>query len=298
MIGTALVASLLADGHQVTRLVRRRPRTGSADGITESGWDPGSTDGGLDRAAMAGVDAVVHLAGPGIADRRWTAGRKAEIRDSRVRGTRALALGLAGLDRPPAVLLSGSAIGWYADTGAHEADESAPAGSGFLADLVRDWESATEPASAAGIRVAHLRTGIVLSASGGTLARMLPPFRLGLGAQLGTGSQYMSWISLADHVGAVRFLLGRPDIGGPVNLTAPTPVTNASFTRALAGVLHRPALLRVPVPALRLALGEMAGEVLVSGRVLPRRLIEAGYPFRHFELTAALQSIFGKEDSS
>jgi uncharacterized protein len=293
MIGTALAASLVADGHQVVRLVRRRPanEAGSATAVTESSWDPDSADGSLDRSALDGIDAVVHLASAGIADQRWTAERKAKIRRSRVQGTRALACGLAGLGRPPAVLLSGSAIGWYGDTGTREVDESAPVGSGFLAGLVSDWEAAARPASAAGIRVACLRTGIVLSPSGGTLAKMLPPFRRGLGVKLGTGAQYMSWISLADHIGAVRFLLGRADISGPVNLTAPNPVTNAEFTQALARALHRPAVLRAPVPALRLALGAVADEILVSARVLPRRLLDSEYEFRHTELAAALESI-------
>ncbi|HEY2441520.1 MAG TPA: TIGR01777 family oxidoreductase [Streptosporangiaceae bacterium] len=297
LIGTALVASLRADGHEVIPLARRGAGTGAA-----AGWDPGAADGGLDPAAMAGVTAVVHLAGAGIADQRWTDDRKAEIRDSRVRGTRALATGLARLDQPPTALVCGSAIGWYGDTGNRETDESAPAGSGFLADLVRDWEAAAEPASVAGIRTAHLRTGLVLSPQGGTLGRLVPLFRLGLGLPLGPGTQYMSWISLADEVAALRFLLDRPDVTGPVNGTAPGPVTNADFTAALTAALGRPALLRLPVPglrlpasllrvptpALRLALGEMAGELLASARVLPHRLLEAGYPFRHPDITTAL----------
>jgi uncharacterized protein len=286
LIGTALVASLRADGHEVIRLVRRPPRAAG-----ESSWDPGSAGGDLDAAALGGTDGVVHLAGAGIADRRWTAERKAEVRDSRVQGTRALASGLARLDPPPTVLISQSAIGFYSDTADRGADESAPAGSGFLAELVTDWEAAAEPARAAGIRVAHPRTGIVLSPDGGTLGKLLLPFRLGLGAKLGPGSQYMSWITLADEVGAIRFLLDRADISGPVNLTAPNPVTNAVFTRALVKALGRPALLQLPTPALRLALGEAAGEMLASARVLPRRLLAAGYEFRHAEIFSALVSL-------
>jgi uncharacterized protein len=298
----------------VTRLVRHpaAPGTGSGRGTQAgdaaarddavSAWDPGSADGGLDPQAFTDVAAVVHLAGAGIGDRRWTAARKAEIRNSRVRATRALATGLAGLDKPPPTLLCASAIGWYGDTRDREVDESAPPGTGFLADLVRDWEQAADPARAAGIRTAHMRSGIVLSPRGGTLGRLVPLFKLGFGIPLGSGDQYMSWISLADEVGAMRFLLGRPDVAGPVNLTAPHPVTNCEFTEALNAALGRPAVLRVPVPALRLpgsvlhvptpalrlVLGEMSGEILASARVLPRRLLEAGYAFQHPGISSAL----------
>lgn len=288
-----------------------RPGPHAGDGVTRddavSAWDPGSVDGGLDPRAFTDVAAVVHLAGAGIGDRRWTAARKAEIRGSRVRGTRALATGLAGLDKPPRTLLCGSAIGWYGDTRGREADESAPPGAGFLADLVRDWEQAADPARAAGIRTAHLRSGIVLSPRGGTLGRLVPIFKLGFGIPLGSGGQYMSWISLADEVGAMRFLLDRPDIAGPVNLTAPHPVTNSEFTGALNAALGRPAVLGLPVPglrlpgsvlhvptrALRLALGEMSGELLASAQVLPRRLLEAGYAFQHPGISSALAYALG-----
>lgn len=314
LIGTALAASLRGDGHQVTRLVRRPAAPGGGTGPGSqaddaaapddavSAWDPDSVDGGLDPRAFTDVAAVVHLAGAGIGDRRWTAVRKAEIRNSRVRGTRALATGLAGLDKPPPTLLCGSAIGWYGDTHGRAVDESAPPGAGFLADLVRDWEQAADPARAAGIRTAHLRTGLVLSAHGGTLGRLEPIFKLGFGIPLGSGGQYMSWISLADEVGAMRFLLDRPDVAGPLNLTAPHPVTNSEFTEALNAALGRPAVLglpvpglrlpgsvlHVPAPALRVALGEMSGELLASAQVLPRRLLEAGYAFQHPDITSAL----------
>ena len=268
-------------------------------------WDPDAVDGGLDPQAFTDVAAVVHLAGAGIADRRWTTARKAEIRDSRVRGTRALANGLAKLGAPPATLVCGSAIGWYGDTGGREVDESAPPGAGFLADVVRDWEQAADPARAAGIRTAYLRTGIVLDPRGGTLAKLLPIFRLGLGIRLGTGEQYMSWVSLTDEVGAIRFVIDRPDLAGPVNSTAPHPVTNAELTEALNAALGHPTLARLPVPglrlpgsvlrvptaALRLALGEMSNDLLASARVLPRRLLKAGYPFRHPDLRTALADI-------
>lgn len=289
----------------MVRLARRPvPGTGGPAG-TVSAWDPGATDGGLDPRAFAGVTAVVHLAGAGIADRRWTAARKAEIRDSRVRGTRALATGLARLPNPPATLLCGSAIGWYGDTGGREVDESAPSGAGFLANLVRDWEQAADPARSAGIRTAHLRSGIVLASGGGTLGRLVPIFKLGFGLPLGPGTQYMSWISITDEVAAIRFLLGRPDIAGPVNATAPRPVTNAEFTAALNAALGHPAVLglpvpglrlpasnlRVPTPALQLALGEVAGELLASARVLPRSLLQAGYRFRHPDVSSALAAV-------
>jgi uncharacterized protein len=327
LIGSALVASLRADGYDVIRLLRRsagppatqagmpKPRAtwssataGQAEPGGVSFWDPARPDGGLDPAAMTGVTAVVHLAGAGIGDRRWTEARKAEISGSRVKGTRALADGLARLPEPPAALLCGSAIGWYGDTHGQDVDESAPPGSGFLADLVRDWEAAAGPARAAGIRTVHLRSGLVLGPGGGTLAKMLPVFRLGLGARLGPGTQYMSWISLADEVGAIRFLLDHPDIAGPVNLTSPNPVTNAEFTAALDATLGRPKVLRLPVPglrlpsstvgvptqALRLALGEMAGELLASARVVPQRLTEAGYRFAHPFITPALTYALGR----
>ncbi|HEY6279588.1 MAG TPA: TIGR01777 family oxidoreductase [Streptosporangiaceae bacterium] len=283
LIGTALVAALRADGQQVTRLVRRSPA--SPDEIA---WDPRAPAGGVAAGALDDLDAVIHLAGAGVADHRWTPAYQEEIRASRVVGTHALAAALAAARTPPAVLLSGSAIGWYGDTGGREVDETAPAGQGFLADVVRGWEAAAEPARQVGVRVVTMRSGIVLSRRGGVLARMLVPFRLGLGSRLGPGTQVMSWIALADHLGAVRFLLGRADISGPVNLTAPHPVTNAEFTSALAAALHRPARLSVPAPALRLALGGVTSDLLSSARVRPRRLAEAGYQFQFPDLAAAL----------
>ena len=313
LIGGALVASLRADGYDVVRLLRRQPGPGTApagpaapgDGVSH--WDPGAPDAGLDPQAFIGVTAVVHLAGAGIGDKRWTEARKAEIRDSRIKATRALASGLAKLAKPPATLLCASAIGWYGDTHGRDVDESAPAGSGFLAELVQDWEAAADPARSAGIRTAHLRSGLVLTARGGTLARMVPVFKLGLGARLGPGTQYMSWISLVDEIGAIRFLLDQPEIAGPVNLTAPNPVTNAEFTAALDATLGRPKVFRLPVPglrlpsatvgvpgqALRLALGEMAGELLASARVLPERLLDADYHFSHPYITPALRYALG-----
>ena len=290
LIGTALVASLRADGHEVIRLVRRPPR-----GADEARWDPRAADAGLVPYAPGGLDglhACVHLAGAGVADRRWTARYKAEIRASRVLGTRALAGALAKLSPPPASLVAASAIGWYGDTGGREVDESAPAGQAFLARLVRDWEAAAGPAADAGIRVVHTRSGLVLTPRGGILARLLPLARLGLCPRFGSGRQVMSWISLSDEIGAIRFLLDRKDISGPVNLTAPAPVTNSEFAAALDAAASRRDLpwLRVPAPALRLALGEAAVELLTSARVLPKRLQEAGYQFRHPTLPEALSA--------
>ncbi len=292
LIGTALVVSLRADGHEVIRLVRRPPR--AADEVR---WDPRAADAGLigsgaPGSALDGLGACVHLAGAGVADRRWTARYKTEIRASRVLGTRALAGALIKLSPPPATLVAASAIGWYGDTGGREVDETAPAGQMFLARLVRDWEAAADPAAEAGLRVVHVRSGLVLNSRGGLLARLLPLARLGLSPRFGSGRQAMSWISLSDEIGALRFLLDRKDISGPVNLTAPAPATNAEFTAALAAALgHRDlAFLRVPAPVLRLALGEAAVELLTSARVLPRRLQEAGYQFRYPALPGALSA--------
>jgi len=283
LIGTALVAALREDGHRVIRLVRQTPA--SRDEIA---WDPLAPTGGLAPGALDGLDAAVHLAGANVAGRRWTAAYKEEIRASRVRGTRALAGALAAAGAPPSVLLSGSAIGWYGDTGGREVDESSPAGSGFLPDVVREWEAAARPAEEAGIRVVTMRSGVVMSRRGGVLARMLPPFRLGLGARLGSGAQVMSWITLADYAAIVSFLLAHPEITGPVNLTTPHPVTNAEFTSALATAVHRPGLLFLPEPALKLALGGVSSDILASARVMPRRLEAAGYRFRYPDLPAAL----------
>lgn len=280
LIGTALTGYLRAAGHEVLRLVRRPP--GAADeirwspqgpagpvGIADIAEEPGGADGARPTmAALEGIDAVVHLAGAPITIGRWTAARKREIRASRIDGTERLAVMLAGLRRPQSVLLSGSAIGWYGETGDRAVDKSAPSGRGFLAGLVRDWQVATGAAEAAGILVVHLRTGLVLSAGGGLLGRLVPLFRLGLGGRLGAGTQFMSWIALTDVVGAIGFLVTRPDVAGPVNLTAPDPVRNSAFAAAFAAALGRPAVLRVPTPVLRLALGEAAGEILMSTRVL------------------------------
>jgi uncharacterized protein len=286
LIGTALTASLRADGHEVVRLVRRPPR--AADEIR---WDPRAADAG--NPALAGVSGCVHLAGAGVGDHRWTAAYKAEIRSSRVLPTRALATALASLTPRPLAFVSASAIGWYGDTGGATVTEDAPAGQAFLSRVVADWEAAAAPARDAGIRVAHLRSGLVLGSGGGVLGRLALPARLGVLPRFGDGRQVMSWISLTDEVRAIRFLLDDPgaaDRSGPYNLTAPNPVTNAELTSALHTAFRRPdfAWLRVPAPVLRLGLGEMSSELLTSARVLPRRLLDAGFEFDHPTVGAAL----------
>ncbi|MCK9897454.1 TIGR01777 family oxidoreductase [Frankia sp. AgB32] len=288
LIGSTLVPALRDDGHAVSTLVRRPPRAGG-----EIRWDPAA--GQLAPADLAGAEAVVHLAGAGIGDHRWTDSYRHVLRESRIAGTDLLARTLARLDPLPRVLLSGSAVGWYGtDAGGASGplDESAPAGAGFLARLVEDWEGAAEPARAAGIRLSTLRTGVVLSPRGGSLARQLPLFRFGLGGRLGSGRQWLSWISLADHVAATRFLLGADAPAGPVNLVAPEPVTNTRFTSALAAALHRPAFAAVPRFALRAALGEFADEgVLASQRLAPVVLRDAGFRFTHPDIDTALRAL-------
>ncbi|WP_035850080.1 TIGR01777 family oxidoreductase [Kitasatospora azatica] len=289
LIGSALVRSLLADGHQVVRLVRRRSELGPRpDGTVGVGWHPAR--GELDRAGLLGVEAVVHLAGAGVADRRWTEAYRREIRDSRVLGTRTLAAALAELDAPPAVLVSASAVGYYGQTGDRLIDETAPAGDDFLARVCVDWEGAARPAAEAGIRVVHPRTGLVLSAEGGAGGRLFPLFKLGLGGRLGSGEQYWSFISLADQIAALRFLIDNAQVSGPVNLTAPHPVTNAELTAAMGRVLGRPTLFAVPEFALKLVLGEMAVEVVGSHRVVPAKLLAAGFSFAHPEVDDAVRA--------
>ncbi len=284
LIGSALAADLEADSATVVRLVRRPARSSA-----EISWNPQAAEDGLDPAALRGVDAVVHLSGAPLAAGRWTPARKAVLRSSRIQSTRAIASAMAAADPRPGVLLCASAIGYYGDTGDRAVDESSPGGAGFLAGLVRDWEAAAEPARAAGIRVASFRSGVVLAAGGGMLGRLLLPFRLGLGATLGSGRQYLSWISLTDEVRAIRFLLGSAEAAGPFNLTAPAPVTNAEFTSALATALRRPAMLRVPSVVLSTALGEVASELLGSARVMPARLEAAGFSFAHPDIATALR---------
>jgi uncharacterized protein (TIGR01777 family) len=283
LVGRALVRSLHGDGHEVVRLVRKEP-----SGANEARWDP---FGAIDAKALDDVDAVVHLAGAGIGDHRWTESYKRQIRDSRVVGTRNLAETLAGLAAKPRVLISASGMNFYGDTGDRATDETAPAGRGFLADLARDWEAAAAPAADAGIRVVHPRSGHVLAKDGGLLGRLLPLFKLGLGGKLGSGRQWMSWISRDDHIAALRFLIDG-DIAGPVNLTTPNPVTNAEFTRALGRAVGRPAIFTVPPFALRVALDGLADEgALINLRIVPGKLTAAGFAFRHPELDGALAGL-------
>jgi uncharacterized protein (TIGR01777 family) len=283
LIGSALAESLTASSHEVVRLVRHEPRS---DG--EARWDPAA--GTVDAAGLEGCRAIVHLAGAPIGARRWTDARKKELRDSRVLGTAAIARAAAAMSTPPEVLLCGSAIGFYGDTGDSWVDESSPAGAGFLADLVRDWEAAAEPARAAGIRTVHARTGLVVSTAGGAWAPLFPLFRAGLGGRLGDGRQFWSFIALHDEVAALRHLLDTSAVSGPVNLTAPDPLTNRQITAAMGRVLHRPTLAAVPGPVLRLTLGEFAGDVLSSQRVRPKVLLDSGFSFAFPKIEEALRA--------
>jgi uncharacterized protein len=283
LIGSALARSLTADGHEVVRLVRRAAR-----GPGEVRWDP--ERGRVDAAGLAGCDAVVNLAGAGVGDRRWTAAYKARVRDSRVHGTAALARAVAALDRPPKVFVNGSAIGFYGETGERPVDESAPAGTGFLPELCVEWEAAAAPAEEAGVRTVFTRTGLVVARGGGAWGRLFPLFKAGLGGRLGDGRQYWSFVALHDEVAAIRHLLTRADLSGPFNLTAPQPRTNREITEAMGRVLHRPTLFAVPAPVLRTVLGEMAGDVLGSARVVPGRLLESGFRFAFPEIDGAIRA--------
>ena len=286
LIGSALTTALRANGHDVVALVRR-PAGGH-----EIQWDPAA--GVLPPDALEGADAVVHLAGAGIGDHRWTDAYKQEVVDSRVKSTTLLAERIAASSTKP-VFLSGSAIGAYGASDDRELDEMAPFGTGFLADVCRQWEASAAPAIEAGARVALLRTGIVLTPRGGALKKMLPLFRFGVGGRFGNGNQWQSWISLDDEVGAIIHLLTEP-VSGPVNLTAPNPVHGTEFAHTLGKVLHRPAVLPVPTFAPKLLLGgELADALLFTGqRVLPRALQRAGYQFRHPLLETALRSVLGR----
>lgn len=286
LIGAALASALEADGHLVRPVVRRAPRADK----NEIGWDP--LAGKIDVAELARVDAVVHLAGENIAGARWSASFKQKILDSRVGPTKLLCQTLADLEARPGVLVSASAIGYYGDRGDEIITESSDPGTGFLADVCQQWEAATHPARDAGIRVVNLRTGFVLARDGGGLAKMLTPFRLGLGGILGSGRQYVSWIALADIVRVTQFALSAAAVTGPVNGAAPHPVTNREFTETLGHVLHRPTALPMPAFAARLAFGEMADEMLLSGaRVEPRALAAAGFEFDYPSLEPALRHI-------
>jgi uncharacterized protein len=286
LIGSALVPSLTAAGHTVTRLVRSKPRPG------EIRWDP--LGGDIDKAGLEGQEAVIHLAGESIAG-RWTAKKKEEIRESRVKGTKLLAESLSRLANPPKVLLCASAIGYYGDRGQELLKEESPAGSGFLAKVCREWEAAADRAVRESIRVVRLRNGIVLSAAGGALKTMLLPFKFGVGGKIGSGMQYMSWIAIDDVLGIIHLAITNDTLRGPVNVVAPNPVTNLVFTKTLGRVIGRPTVLPMPAFAARLVLGEMAQELLLaSTRVTPKRLLAADYHFKFPQLEPALRSILGK----
>jgi len=289
LIGSALVPVLTAGGHAVTRLVRSTPRPGQA----ELPWDP--TARSIATPALEGFDAVVHLAGESIAQ-RWTAEQRARIRDSRVQGTRLLCDALAQLVAPPRVLLCASAIGYYGDRGERALREDSAPGTGFLAEVCQAWEAAAAAAVQGGMRVVHLRLGVVLSPAGGALAQMLLPFRLGMGGVVGSGKQYISWIAVDDVLGVMQHALSTETLDGPVNVVAPQPVTNHEFTKTLGAVLGRPTILPLPAFAARLMFGEMADALLLaSTRVVPARLQTSGYAFRYPALEGALRHLLGKE---
>ena len=287
LIGTQLVAKLSSSGHEVVRLVRRSPKSG------EIQWNPKS--GTLDAAALEGTDAVIHLSGAGIGDKRWTDGYRKEILDSRTATTALLATTMASLSRKPSVFLSGSAIGIYGARNDEHLTEVSTHGTGFLAEVCEQWEAAAKPAVDAGIRTVYLRTGIVLSPKGGALKKLLPLFKLGVGGKFGNGKQWQSWISIDDEIGAIEHLL-TANVSGAVNLTAPNPVTNAEFTKVLASVLKRPAIVPVPTFAPKILLGgELADALLFTGqRVIPAALNASGYMFKHTTLESAFRSLLSK----
>ena len=287
LIGTQLVAKLSQSGHEVIRLVRRSPKSG------EIQWNPKS--GTLDAAALEGADAVIHLSGAGIGDKRWTTGYRKEILDSRTDTTALLAKTIASLSRKPSVFLSGSAIGIYGARNDEQLTEVSTHGTGFLAEVCEQWEAAAKPAVDAGVRTVYLRTGIVLSPKGGALKKLLPLFKLGVGGKFGNGKQWQSWISIDDEIGAIEHLL-TANVSGAVNLTAPNPVTNAEFTKVLASVLKRPAIVPVPTFAPKILLGgELADALLFTGqRVIPAALNASGYTFKHTTLESALRSLLSK----
>ena len=290
-IGSALRRSLEADGHRVIRMVRPGSAPAGADTVA---WDPAAAR--IDAKALEGVDAVVSLGGVGIGDTKWTDERKDEILESRLVGTTLLANTVATLETPPAVFVSASAIGYYGNRGDEVLTEDSSPGDDFLADVCVAWEDAARPAATAGLRVAWIRTGIVLHPSGGVLEQLLLPFKLGLGGRLGKGTQYMSWITLDDEVAAIRKVIDDPSLGGPVNLTAPNPVTNAELTATMGKVLGRPTFLPTPLLPLKLRYGaELVQHLLLDGqRVQPAKLEAAGFAFGHTELEPALRALLGK----
>lgn len=289
MLGSALLQAFAARNQQVLQLIRH-----PAASAAQIQWNPSADNPISSPDSLENLVAAIHLSGANVAAHRWTTAFKREIAESRVQSTRALATALAGLRNPPQTFLVASATGFYGNRAGELLDETAGPGSNFLADLCRQWEAAAQPAVDAGIRVVHLRFGVVLGPGPGALARLLPIFRLGLGGPLGSGIQWMSWISLQDAVRAILFLLQTSSLTGPINLTAPNPVTNAQFTRTLGRAVHRPAIFQVPTFALRLALGEMAEEALLSSaRAYPAKLTAAGFQFAHPTIAHALAAALG-----
>ena len=286
LLGPALLASLRADGHDVVRLVRREPTAPD-----EARWDPAG--GTVDAAALTGADAVVHMAGVGLGDRPWTPAHKKAVMDSRVQGTGTIAKAVA--DHGVSTLLSMSGVGYYGNPGNQEVDEDDARGTTYIAEVAAAWEAATRPAIAEGARVSIARTAVVLSAKGGAYGRLLPLARLGLATTLGSGRQWWSWVALDDWVRAMRFVLDHHELDGPVNITAPTPLTNADMTEAMARVLHRPSFLRAPGWAMRLPLRDFAEDLLGGQRVLPRRLLEAGFEFAHPTFEPALREVLAAD---
>lgn len=287
LIGSALIPELEAVGHCVTRLTR------SPKSEVDVRWDPEA--GTIDAARLEGVDAVIHLAGESIAEGRWTPEKKQRILESRRRGTRLLADSIAALSTPPRVMVSASAVGYYGDRGNELLREDSAPGSSFLAEVCKEWEAAADPAREAGIRVVHPRLGIVLSPKGGALGATLPIFKLGLGGKIGDGRQYWSWVALDDVVGSILHSLTNESVGGPVNVGAPDPLTNAEYTKVLGRVLKRPAVFPLPAPAARIMLGEVADALLLaSQRMEPARLKETGYTFRYPQLEGALRHLLGR----
>ena len=291
LIGRQLCASLGGDGHRVVALSRSPGKTSGLAAGEVLKWEPIS--GPPPSQALSAIDAVVHLAGEPIADRRWSDEQKKRIRDSRVLSTRNLVEGLRSADSKPAVLVSGSAIGFYGDRGDELLEETAAMGRGFMAEVCRDWENEAAGASGLGIRVVQVRTGVVLSTEGGALKKMLPPFKLGVGGPLGSGRQWFPWIHISDIVGIFRHAIDSSSMKGPVNGVAPEPVTNAEFTKQLGRALRRPAFLPVPEFALRALMGEMADVLFGSQRVVPKAALEAGYEFQYPSLATALADLFG-----
>lgn len=290
LIGRALCKRLASEGHHLVGLSRSAKPTG--DVAEMHAWDTQS--GPPPAPALDGVEAVIHLAGEPIAAHRWTNEQKKRIRDSRIVTTRNLVNGLRAMTTKPATLISGSAIGFYGDRGDETLDEQSAAGNGFMSEVCQDWEREAEPAASSGIRVARLRTGVVLSRAGGALQKLLTPFKLGLGGPLGNGKQWFSWIHIDDIVSVIHYTLNTATMSGPVNGTAPEPVTNAEFTRALGHALHRPAFLPVPKFGLQALMGEMSEVLLGSQRVLPNVLLQSGYAFRFPQLAPALQDLLSK----